>query len=397
MAFGLPNLLPVFRFPKPTGPYAIGTLTYHWVDTSRPELFSTNPNDHRELTAQVWYPAQNEPSASRAPYIQDANIVTPALGRLFNLPGFVFSYLKYVTTNAVASAPISDIKRSYPVLIYLTGVDGFRSVNTFQVENLVSHGYIVVGLDQPGIAPAMRLPDGRQISGLSRDQIQPLINQSIAPQPNPPSLNGKVLPDGIIPYFAQDASFSLDELIRLNQSDPDHILTGHLDLLNVGVFGVSLGGMDAAQACLIDPRFKACLIMDVWMPLDVVKTGLHQPAMFLTRDAATMRLEHQRAGGWSEKDIALTIDTMRAVYDHLPGDGYYVQIPNMFHINFTDVPYWSPIMPLIGFTGPITPQKGFDIVNAYTLAFFDKELKGQPSPLLNGPSTQYPGVTFEKR
>src|SRR5689334_25405726 len=61
----LPVLLPVFHFPKPTGPYAIGTLTYHWVDTSRPELFSTDPNDHREVLAQVWYPAKNEPLAAR--------------------------------------------------------------------------------------------------------------------------------------------------------------------------------------------------------------------------------------------------------------------------------------------------------------------------------------------
>ena len=54
-------LVPIFHFPKPTGSYAIGTVTYHWVDLSRPELFTTDPNDHRELMAQVWYPAKNEP------------------------------------------------------------------------------------------------------------------------------------------------------------------------------------------------------------------------------------------------------------------------------------------------------------------------------------------------
>ena len=384
-------VLPVFHFPKPTGPYAIGTLTYHWVDTSRPELFTPDPNDHRQLMAQVWYPAKEEPSARRAPYIEDAELVTAAIGRLLHLPEFVFSHLKYVTTNAVASAPVADDQSSYPVLIYLTGVDGFRSASTFQIQELVSHGYIVVGLDQPGIAPLVRFPDGRQITGWPRDKIQPLIMQSVESQPEAPALYGKALPDGIIPYFAQDVSLGLDQLAQLNKSDPNHILTGRLDLEHAGTFGISLGGMNAAQACLADPRLKACLIMDVWMPASVVESGLRQAAMFITRDADTMRLE------WSEKDIALTLDTMRAVYESLPDAGYYVEIPKMFHNNFTDLPLWSPLFPLLGLTGPINAQRGFDIVNAYSVAFFNEQLGGQPSSLPNGPSQQYPEVIFSSK
>ena len=100
--------------------------------------------------------------------------------------------------------------------------------------------------------------------------------------------------------------------------------------------------MTAGEACLKEPRLKACLIMDVWMTADVVRSGIQQPTMFITRDAETMRLERQRSGGWTEKDIALTLTTMRAVYAHLPSDGYYLQIPTMFHVNFTDAPAWSP-------------------------------------------------------
>jgi len=385
LSIALPILLPVFHFPKPTGPYAIGTVTYHWVDTSRPELFTPDPNDHRELMAQVWYPAKNEPAAC-APYIQDADAVTPALARLTHLPEFLLTHFKYVTTNAVASAPIADDKSSYPVLIFLSGLDGFRAVNTFQIEELVSHGYIVVGLDQPGAVAMVRFPDGRQISGLPKDEIQPLIDQSIEQQPKTPMLNGNALSNGIIPYFAQDVSFTLDQLAGLTKADPNHILAGRLDLGRVGTFGVSLGGMDAAEACLKDPRLKACLIMDVWMPADVVRAGLQQPSMFITRDADTMRLERQRSGGWTEKDIALTLSTMRTVYERLSGDGYYIEIPTMFHVNFTDLPYWSPITMQLGLTGPIDGQRGFEIVNAYSLAFFEKHLNGQPSPLLNGPS-----------
>ncbi len=395
ISIALPLVLPVFSFPKPTGPYGIGTVTYHWVDKSRPELFTANPNDHRELMAQVWYPAKKELSMKKAPYIQDADIVTPVIGRFLRLPEFVFSHLKYVTTNAVASAPVADDRPNYPVLLYLTGISGFRSANTFQIEELVSHGYIVIGLDQPGIAPMVRFPDGRQIPGLSRDEILPLNIQSVEPQPQAPTLYGQPLPEGSIPYFAQDASFALDQLEALNQSDPNRILTGRLDLERIGTFGVSLGGMNAAQVSLEDSRLKACLIMDVYIPAEVVEKGLEQPTMFITRSADTMRLERDSNGTWAEKDVILTIDTMRAVYENLPGDGYYVEIAGIFHIDFTDVPYWSPVLPHIGITGPIKAQRGFDIINAYSLAFFDKELKGQLSSLLEGQPKQYPEVNFE--
>jgi hypothetical protein len=69
ISVALPMVLPVFRFPDPSGPYEIGTLTYHWVDADRPEVFTADPDDRRELMAQIWYPAEGDPSSPRAPYL----------------------------------------------------------------------------------------------------------------------------------------------------------------------------------------------------------------------------------------------------------------------------------------------------------------------------------------
>ncbi|MHB9144521.1 MAG: hypothetical protein ACYC5Y_04210 [Symbiobacteriia bacterium] len=114
-----------------------------------------------------------------------------------------------------------------------------------------------------------------------------------------------------------------------------------------------------------DPRIKASLMMDAAMPADVVQAGLRQPSMWITRDASWMRLERQRSGGWPEAAIAVTLSSMRTGFNKsLPGDGYYVQVPGMFH---------------------------------YSLAFFDQHLEGRPAALLGGPSTQYPEVLREKR
>ena len=50
-------LLPVFSFDVPAGPYDIGTVTYHWVDESHSEVFSSDTKARREMMVQIWYPA----------------------------------------------------------------------------------------------------------------------------------------------------------------------------------------------------------------------------------------------------------------------------------------------------------------------------------------------------
>jgi len=392
LSAALPVVLPVFHFPRPSGPYQIGTLTYHWVE-SRHEIFSTDPNAHRELMAQVWYPVKGDTSSARAPYVQDAEALSASATRVRNLPSFTFDHFTYVTTNAIPSAPVATDRPDYPVLIFLTGASGFRQANTVQIENLVSHGYMVVGLDQPYTAASVIFPDGRQITGWTDAQLDPYIYQSLSPVEPAPTLGGLALKQGIIPYLAQDISFTLDQLTALNTADPNGILTGRLDLERVGTFGHSLGAMIASEACHLDSRLKACLMMDAAMPADVVQTGLRQPGMWLTRPASDMRLD-----GWKESDITQTLNTMRAVFNEEPaGDGYYVSVPGMFHYNFTDTPLFTPLGSLLGLTGPINAQRGFDIVNAYELAFFDQHLEDHPAALLDGPSKDYPEVIFSSR
>ncbi len=380
ISVALPILLPVFHFPKPTGPYAIGTVTYHWVDTSRYEDFGLDRNAHRELMVQLWYPARNEPSAPRAPYLQNPEELATS-ARLSHLPDFIFNHFKYVTTNAIPSAPVADAEPSYPVLIFMSGRGGYRQSNTFQIEELVSHGYIVAAIDQPYASSGVVFPDGRLVT-MDPRMFDPA-------RPGHPEFLDRA---GVIPYLAQDVSFTLDQLAALNQADPNGVLTRRLDLQREGVFGVSLGGIAAGEACWREPRLQACLDMDAAMPADVVQSGLRQPAMFISREAKWMQLE-----GWVQADIDETQTTMRAVYDSLPGDGYLVLVPGMYHVNHSDAPYFSPVGSLIGFTGPIDGQRGLDIIKAYSLAFFDKELKGQPSPLLNGPSRQFSEVIFSSK
>lgn len=371
----VPIAVPVFRFPKPSGPYAVGTVSYDWVDAGRPEIFTPKQDDRRELMVQVWYPAQKARFAPEAAYIPDGETLRP-LAHMLGLRGFVLRHLPYVKTNSIPYAPVATDRPTYPVIVFAHGRGGYRQQNTFQIEELVSHGYVVAAMDQPYVAAGVVFPDER-----AADFDDRLMNRKFQ--------------DSVIPYLSQDVSFTLDRLAAMNRGDPNKILTGHLDMARAGAFGVSLGGAVVAEACARDPRLRACLPIDVFMPTDVVRSGLRQPVMWITRDPGTMRQE-----GWDQGDIDRTQSTTRAVFQSLPGDGYLVLTPGAFHGNFSDAPLFcaGPIASALRLAGPVNPRREHEIVNAFSVAFFDRHLKGAPAPLLDAPLKTYPkGVIYQSR
>ncbi|MEV0431535.1 hypothetical protein [Micromonospora sp. NPDC050495] len=379
----VPLLVPVFSLPRPTGPYDVGTVTYHWIDPDRGEIFTADPNDRRELMVQVWYPAKANSPGKRAPYVSDSEALVP-LARLMKLPSFTFSHLEHVTTNAILSAPMADGAPTFPVLLFSHGRSGFRQHNTRQVEELASHGYIIATIDHPYAAAGVVFPDGRLVT---------IDNRLLPPWPRKVAAGADpAFQAGILPYLAQDALFTLNQLGAVNKADPQGILTGRLDLDRAAMFGASMGGLVTAEACRLEPRLRACLVLDVFFPADVVRSGLRQPTMWISRDAETMRLE-----GWDPEEVDLTQATAQAVYEKLPADGYLVRIPGMFHANISDAALYSPLFSSIGVTGPIDGRRAQEIIAEYSLAFFDRHVKGQPGALLDGPPQQYPEVIFETR
>jgi hypothetical protein len=71
----------------------------------------------------------------------------------------------------------------------------------------------------------------------------------------------------------------------------------------------------------------------------------------------------------------------------------------MFRLNLTDLSLliYAPFGRTLGLLGPIDAHRVHRIVNAYTLAFFDRPLKGLPATMLDEPAAQFPDVRFETR
>ena len=301
--------LPLRNVPPPrTG--IVGAVIDSATDPTRSEFVAKGAR--RIIPFQVLYPASATGHA--AAYVPDAELLTAALKR--NQPlvgGLALARIGRITAPwSTGARPRTD--GPFPVVIYLPGVTGYMEMSSFQTASLAADGFIVVTLNQPGNVAAARLPDGRVIEGMGRDEAVRLIAPSYRDLPPSPADAARLAPErSIIPYLAADIPVVVDRLIVIN-ADPQHPLHGMLDLQKVGIMGVSLGAIVAAQSCHSYARVKACLMLDAPVPTVVADAGLRTPALWISRPAADQRAERAASGGWPELEIAAQANSIsRAV------------------------------------------------------------------------------------
>jgi predicted dienelactone hydrolase len=379
-----PRSSAVATLPEPTGPFAVGKITVPWTDESRIEPLSPN-HEPRELMVDIWYPA--EPSNG----VPVAYLDTAAYQRALGEEGFRDQFgnasetIKAgVRTHAVAGAPYSLSAGLSPVLIFSPGGGMIREVDTAQLEDLASHGYVVAAISHPYDAIVTIFPDGRQIAYSSQRW------------PKPPSLEGEANLNQL-EWHANDIRFVLDELSRANATDPTALpFAGRLDLDHVGAFGHSFGGIAAAHACQIDRRIKACLNEDGVVAkkpfyLDARGWGLDQSFMLVLRDpptrplsdaeVAAMKMSRQRL-----EQIMARVDAYQETALRSTGKGSYrVRLRNNIttHMDFSD-------LAVLGARDRVDAERRaaiLAVVRNYTLAFFDKYLRGMTAELLDEAAT----------
>jgi len=367
--------------PPPTGPFSVGRVTVHWADSSRIEPLAPN-HGPRELMVDIWYPA--EPTAAAVAEYLDASVFERVLGA----PGFRRQFAGAsdavkaggVHTHAVVGALFAHSANRSPVLVFSPGGGMVREVYAAQLEDLASHGYVVAAISHTYDAALVVFPDGR---GVVYDSKR---------WPAPPSLEGESNLNQL-EWHARDIRFVLDELSRANAIGVSSLpFAGHLDLTRAGALGHSFGGIAAAHACQLDRRLKACLNQDGLVSmqpfyLDARGWGMDQPFMLIQiaprrdpltdEDLAAMKVTRRQA---EELVAKLTAD--QAVALRSTGKGsYHVLLQNStaMHMDFSD-------LPVLGARDDSEEKMRahiIAIVRSYTLAFFDKSLRGRKVPLLD--------------
>jgi Chlorophyllase enzyme len=364
---------PAILIPPPGGPRRVGRISFLAVDSTRREAMTSDPADFRELVFHVWYPS-DAAAGTRASYV-DASLQDSVFRRAFSFA----ELLARVRSNALADVPVSGAARRYPVILFSHGLGMLSRLYTSFIENLASHGYIVVGVDHSYFSAAFSLPDGRSVRNLSGPEHR---QRDVVAQ-------------------AEDLSFVVDVLEHLNQptASPRTRLAGRLELGQLGVFGHSRGGFAAPHACRRDRRFKACVNLDGYtMTPAVMDSGITQPFMLVEEIAPWDPPPSDSelvASGWTRAQAdsqALADSTRReATFARMTGGAYIVVSPGAVHNSFSDL---GVIVPERFPSARQDFRRTIEITNAYLLAFFDLGLRGRSSALLKRKSAQYPEVTL---
>jgi len=262
------------------------------------------------------------------------------------------------------------------------GLAALTTDYTSLAEDLASHGYVVVGFDAPYRSWVVVFPDGRVIAR--------------APENNADLLGGpekEQLAEKLEQAWTADMGFALDQLERLNASDPSGRFLGRLDMQRVGVFGHSLGGATALQFCHDDPRCKAGIDVDGAPLGSVIAGGVTQPFMFLLSDH-----RGEAADAQTPEAIRQAGANIRSIYERLPGDRrWQIMIRGANHYLFSDaallkVPLVMCALRTLGVVR-IDGRRQIVVTTHYVSTFFDVYLKGAPASELKS-QHEYPEVEY---
>jgi dienelactone hydrolase len=364
----------------PSGPLSIGRTSYHWVEPARDQTVA-GASARRELMAHVWYPATPQPSAPTAEYIPDFRVIEAAVGaeNLKKEAGASYEALSSAKTHAVADAELSPHSNKYPVLLLFHGLRFNALGYSMLAEDLASHGYVVVGVDFPAIAYAVRFPDQR-VTRFS----EATWTQSRSPEET------QTFERQVVDRCGQDAVFAIDQLERLESGELPGPFQGRLDLARLGVVGHSFGGRNAARACQLDKRLKAGALLDsLGRTMTVEKrpdgSTMDQPMMVqyvrrVPRQGISRIFALLQTPG---KDLEAELRRARQEFcQSVKAVSYEVALdtPGIAHESFSDI--------LLLETGQSDETRknrtrAMQLIRDYTRAFFDRHVRDLPAPLLD--------------
>jgi dienelactone hydrolase len=373
LVWTFPIIFPVFKLPVPTGAYKVGSRYLH-IKTTRPEIITLNEDDKRELMVKVWYPAEFK-GENLEDYLNDGDRVGFAVK--YGLPKTTFAYLDYVKTHTYKGSSVAQ--GIFPVLIFSHGYYSKASGYYAILEQIASHGYIVLNINHTYESTGILLPDG-EIKLYSSAYNTEHNDQKMAEmaweaaQNYKKAKNKKEQFEGIEhalrDYFAaeitvrwsKDISLVIDRLRKWNKSS---FLAGHMDSSKIGVFGHSQGGAAAGRALLDDDRIKAGINLDGAQWGSMVDSKLDKPFALVSSD-------------WSSAHPNFNEHAYR---NGSTNDFYEAKILNSGHSNFTEIPLMANLS-LVNEAGDINPYKAYNITTKMVLHFFDKYLKDKTYNLL---------------
>lgn len=309
-------LFPQFRPIAITGDLPIETVSYTLTDYSRKEAYS-DKEESRKLTIQFWYP--------------------------------------------------ENADDTYPLLVFSHGAFGFRGSNLSTFENLASNGYVVCSIDHTYHAFFTKQTDGRLIIA-----DMEFVNNSVA------ATNGDFDEETTYEISQEwlnlrkaDVNFVLEDiLVKAGDTNEDEVYR-LIDKERIGVFGHSLGGATAAAIGRERKDIDVVIVVDGTMFGE--ESGFTNGQVTLNSSPYPVPLlniyNEEHFNEAKEEAYPNRMAAKHAV------DSREVMVKGSGHLNFTDLPMFSPFFAGMLGTGEVDSRYCIETTNQIILDYFDYYLK----------------------
>ena len=318
-------MFPPYEVPMGTGEYAVRTQTFTWEDEGRTETY-TDTGENRVLTVKIWYP---------------------------------------------------EAEGKYPLVIFLHGAFGVIDSNASTCTELASHGYVVVSIGHP--YHAMFVED---VNGKKTFVNMDFFKRVYADNGADTAEAEKAVYEFSLEWMAVrtgDMNFVLDTILEKVQAEEEAPFT-LIDAEKIGLFGHSMGGATVVQMGRERNDIDAVIDLEGTMAGEYVgfENGYElynetpYPIPLLDVNSGSVRAQiaelETKHTGWEYVNDYVGRNAL---------DYREVIFKDAGHLNFTDLPQFSPV--LAGFlgVGEVDAAECITNVNEMVLIFFDYYLKGE--------------------
>lgn len=363
----LAAFFPVFRLPKANGTFAVSYVELECEDHGRPEWLPFWSFDHaepRNLFTRIWYPVskktidKHKRSVKKASYYPHFNFRGPVQAARYKLPAFVLSHLPQVSCNSYVYAAhegkeenvvlsLASSSFPWPVVVFSHGYSGTFDQNTYLLENLASHGFIVVAMDHTHDACLSYLPKKGRVVPFNADV--------------PHNIRGIEdlwkLRQSHLKVRTDDMLFIINTILpALNEgksdfTDPEvnEMFRGKIDLKRIAALGHSFGGATVidvlAEMGKRRENMKGNVVcgigLDAWtFPLDskIKRGGVTLPLLTLQ---TTKFFSDEPFAKDNDREIESIV---YASNRYNPRKNYLVRVHKANHYDFTDAVCFAPIV-----------------------------------------------------
>ena len=236
---------------KPTGKYGVAFKDFHWINNNicpdlnfskeNQQYFSSDNKKYcHELMVRVYYPTTFKTYAKTPYYRPIIDAEQNTLKKISTIKLEDIKQLAQLKSNTIENSPI--VKNiQFPVILFISGHGGQTQLYENVITQLVSNGYIVVGINAVFINGDIALPNNKIVSIVEAQ-------------------NWDVVAKKIFPILEQDISFVYEKIHDALQ-DP---VFKSMDLKHIGALGHSFGGRAIANVANQHEKwFQALMTFDM--------------------------------------------------------------------------------------------------------------------------------------